>query len=80
MRLQIRVVYNGVTQERTVERKFKVSTAVIGMITYLTGLYWAWQYPDHVMIRLPEAPSETLSQRSMLDFRTRGRSLESAIV
>ena len=57
---QIRVVYNGVAKEHIVERQFKVTTALIGMVTYLTGFYWAWQYPDYVMIRLPEAPRRTI--------------------
>ena len=54
---RIRVVYNGIAKERTVEREFRFSTAIVGLVTYLTGFYWAWQYPEHVMIRLPDGPS-----------------------
>jgi hypothetical protein len=54
---QVRVVYNGHIEERSVHREFKASTAVIGLFTYLTGLYWAWQYPSYLTVNMPDGSS-----------------------
>lgn len=40
--------------ERVVKREFTATTAVLGMITYATGWLWAWQYPETVMVVLPQ--------------------------
>ena len=42
--------------ERVVEREFTVTTFVVGLLTYCTGWVWAWEYPDTVVVMLPEAP------------------------
>lgn len=41
--------------ERVVEREFTLTTFVVGLFTYCTGWLWAWEYPDTVVVMLPEA-------------------------
>lgn len=41
--------------ERVVEREFTVTTFIVGLLTYTTGWLWAWEYPDTVVVMLPQA-------------------------
>lgn len=45
--------------ERVVEREFTVTTFVVGLLTYCTGWLWAWEYPDTVVVMLPEVSGST---------------------
>ncbi len=42
----------AVIGETSMSRKFVFSTVLWGMISYYTGFYWGWYYPDAVYIPL----------------------------
>ena len=44
--------------EREVSREFTATTAVLGAFTYMTGWFWGWQYPESVIVMLPERAAE----------------------
>jgi hypothetical protein len=52
--MTVKVKSNGTTVERKVKRRFTATTFVIGIFTYMTGWLWGWQYPENVVILLPE--------------------------
>ena len=42
---------NGERTRKTVSRKFTATTFFLGVFSYMTGFYWAWQYPDTIYVR-----------------------------
>lgn len=49
--VQVRVEVDGQVQgEQTLKRSFTMATALLGLCTYGTGWFWAWQYPEELYI------------------------------
>ena len=50
---KIKIKKNGeLVTTKLIAREFTVSSFFIGIVTYYTGFYWAWFYPDEVNIPL----------------------------
>jgi hypothetical protein len=52
----VEVKVPGTTVKRELKREFTTSTLLLGMVSYMTGFLWGWQYPENVMVLLPSRP------------------------
>jgi hypothetical protein len=54
----VRVEHQGVVVHRELKREFTVNTAIVGLFTYCTGFFWAWEYPSeiHFLLSHKKAP------------------------
>jgi hypothetical protein len=53
----VRVEHQGVVVHRELKREFTVNTAIVGLFTYCTGFFWAWEYPSEIHFLLSHKKS-----------------------